>query len=384
MMFAELPPNVIGVQLILLVFVKLTVSWVGHACLWTYSLNNLYGRPIPKWFLKPYRLFCGFVIVGYPLAPVLVSQDLGYLYFVVCGLIGGIVFPLITIARLLRPTPTCVLSERTHTIDYWKQLGPAAIGNGKWSWLPRLPGSDVFRVDFTELTLKVPHLPPAWDGLTILVLSDLHFHGTPSRVFFDAVMDTLLAAPVPDLVLLAGDYLDSDTHHEWITPILGRLNATEGKFAILGNHDQHHDPARVRKELTDAGYTVLGNGWQAATIRGETCVMIGQEGPWFVPPPDLSHMPNEGFRLCLSHSPDNFYWGQRHRIGLMVCGHVHGGQIRLPLIGSIFVPSIYSRRFDQGVFDENGTIMAVNRGLSGKEPLRYNCKPQVLRLVLKC
>ena len=55
----------------------------------------------------------------------------------------------------------------------------------------------------------------------------------------------------------------------------------------------------------------------------------------------------------------------------------------MPLIGSIFIPSKYGRRFDIGVFEENGTVMAVNRGVSGKEPLRFRCHPQALRVTLK-
>ena len=180
----------------------------------------------------------------------------------------------------------------------------------------------------------------------------------------------------------SGDYLDSDRHHEWIGGLLGRLHAKEAKLAILGNHDRYHDPDGIRAELAEAGYMVLGNSWQEIAIRGVPCVAVGHEGPWFSPPPDLKGAPATPFRLCLSHTPDNFYWAQANNIGLMFCGHVHGGAIRVPVIGSIFVPSIYGRRFDQGVFEENGTVMAVNRGVSGKEPIRIRCHPQVYRVTL--
>ncbi len=359
-------------------------GWVGHACVWTASLNYLYGCPLPKRLLKAYRLACGLVIVGFP---VLVWAGLGTgvvgWYLIACGAFGLFVFPVITVGRLIRPRPAAVLTERTETVDYYKQLGPAAIGDGKYRRVARLPFNDVFQVDFTDLTLAVPGLPPAWDGLRVLLLSDVHFCGTPSRAFFEAVVDRLTAEPPPDLVLLAGDYLDTDTHHEWIAPLLGRLAAAEGRYAILGNHDLKHDPERVREELTAAGYAVLGNGWREATVRGVRCVLVGHEGPWFRPGPDLADAPPDLFRLCLSHTPDNFYWGQRNRIGLMLCGHVHGGQVRVPVVGSIFVPSVYGRRFDMGVFEGGGTVMAVGRGLSGKEPLRFRCKPQVLRLTLR-
>ena len=67
----------------------------------------------------------------------------------------------------------------------------------------------------------------------------------------------------------------------------------------------------------------------------------------------------------------------------MLSGHNHGGQIRLPLLGSIFVPSRYGRRFDAGTFEEPPTVLHVSRGLAGQHPLRINCRPEVTRLVLR-
>jgi predicted MPP superfamily phosphohydrolase len=67
----------------------------------------------------------------------------------------------------------------------------------------------------------------------------------------------------------------------------------------------------------------------------------------------------------------------------MLAGHVHGGQIRFPLLGSVFVPSRYGRRYDCGTFEEPPTVLHVSRGLGGQQPLRYNCRPEVTLLVLK-
>jgi predicted MPP superfamily phosphohydrolase len=110
--------------------------------------------------------------------------------------------------------------------------------------------------------------------------------------------------------------------------------------------------------------------------------VIGHEGPWFEPQPGARTLPQKTFKLCLSHTPDNFYWAVRQQIDLVVAGHVHGGQIRVPIIGSIFCPSIYGRRFDQGVFEKEKTTMVVSRGLSGKEPIRFRCPAQVIRITL--
>ena len=100
-------------------------------------------------------------------------------------------------------------------------------------------------------------------------------------------------------------------------------------------------------------------------------------------PPDVRGAPAEPFRLCLSHTPDNIYWGRDNGVGLMLCGHVHGGQVRVPVVGSIFAPSVYGRRFDCGVFAAGDLVAVVSRGLSGKEPLRFRCHPQVIRLTLR-
>ncbi len=386
-------------MLILFLF-AVAVAWVGHACIWTATLSHLYGRPLSKGLLKAWRLITGVAILAFPALvwfafsqPFINSSrpeedspgDWGWaaiLYASACFIFGATVLPVITLVRALRKPTACVVSEQTRTLDLWPELGESLVGDGKHRRAVRVPGNCAFKFDITDLTLALPNLPVAWDGLTILLVSDLHFHGTPSRVYFERIIDELTRGPVPDLVCLAGDFVDTDTHHEWIQPLLGRLQANEAKLAILGNHDKYHDPERIRAELSATGYTVLGNGWRELIVRGVKCVAVGHEGPWFAGTPDLRAAPTGTFRLCLSHTPDNFYWGFAQKIDLMLCGHVHGGGIRVPLIGSIFVPSVYGRRFDHGVFEKDGTAMVVNRGVSGKEPLRIRCNPQAVRVKL--
>ena len=111
--------------------------------------------------------------------------------------------------------------------------------------------------------------------------------------------------------------------------------------------------------------------------------MIGHEGPWFKPEPDLSGCPERVFRLCLSHTPDNIRWAKQNSIDLMLAGHNHGGQVRFPVIGSLLVPSRYGRRYDCGIFHEPPTLLHVSRGLGGEHPLRYNCRPEVVKIVLR-
>jgi predicted MPP superfamily phosphohydrolase len=384
----------------ILLVIALIAAWFGHAYIWTALLNYVYARPYPKPILKLWRHLTAIVILVFPAllwsiipswAPTTIGSNEGFsglwgnfaaVYSAICLIIGAGLLPAVTAYRLYCQPPAVLLSETTHTLDLWQELGPAAIGAGHGRLAARLPYNCIYRVDFTEITLALPNLPPEWDGLTILHLSDVHYHGTPSRDFHERVIGELETRwPNIDLVCLTGDFVDTGEHHTWIEPLLGRLRGNEGHYAILGNHDSLHDPDRVRTSLQATGYAVLGNGWKEATIRGVRCLFIGHEGPWFDPVPDLKQAP-EGFRICLSHTPDNVYWGNAHGVGLMLSGHVHGGQIRLPIITSIFVPSVYGRRFDMGVFDVKGTTLVVSRGLSGKEPLRFRCHPQVTRITL--
>lgn len=372
------------------------VAWIGHAAIWTAILSHLYGRPLPKHFLKLWRLLTGVIILTFPLLAFVIrvkETDTGFdfadewavwavRYAGVCIVFGGVAVPVMTVYRLLRKKPTAVLSEKSEVVDFGAKVGLSAVGDGKFSFMAKMPFNNVLKVEFTDLRLRMKWLPPQLEGLTVLVLSDLHFHGTPSRAWYDALFDHLAAQPKPDILALVGDYVDTDTHHEWIVPLLSKLKWNDAGVAILGNHDIHHHPDRVRKELAAAGLTVLGNGWKAMTVRGVPVVMIGHEGPWFSPPTALMGAPLAGFRLCLSHTPDNFYWAHEKSVDLVLAGHVHGGAIRIPIVGSIFVPSIYGRRFDQGVFELGRTVMAVGRGVSGRETVRIGCYPQVMRLTL--
>jgi predicted MPP superfamily phosphohydrolase len=371
---------------------------VGHAALWVFVLNWLYGQPLPHRFLHLLRPLHTLIVLAGPILFWLVygldltkaleppTESGGRLvlgaYVLVCWTLGFGLMPATTLRRLLRGRPGLLLSNHTKTVNVAAELGHAPVGRGKHRRLARLPGNEVFRVDFSERIFRLPALPPAWDGLTILHLSDLHLCGTPDRDFYRFVMDRCRAWE-SDLVALTGDFVDSVEHHRWIIPVLGRLRWRIGAFAVLGNHDAWYEPQRVRRRIERLGIQVLGNTWQQIQVREEPLVLIGHEGPWFRPAPDLSACPPGVFRLCLSHTPDNIRWAQRHDVALMLAGHNHGGQIRFPLIGSVFVPSRYSRRYDCGTFHEPPTLLHVSRGLGGQEPLRYNCRPEVTLIVLR-
>jgi uncharacterized protein len=372
---------------------------LGHIALLSYSLNRWYGRPFPHEFLLFVRAIHGVLVlaglaifiwafaVG-ELGPALSLQHqalwkmaLGG-YAILCCVLGLVIVPLLSLGRWLRGKPLVLESNHTRTVDISRELGYKPVGRGKYRTLVRLPGNQVFQVDFSEKTIVLPDIPTAWDGLAILHLSDFHFCGSLQKSFYQRVLD-LCVGWKPDLVALTGDYVDSEHHHRWLLPVLGRLRWQIAAYAVLGNHDTWFDVAMIRRRIRRLGIRVLGNSWEAIDVRGHQLVVIGHEGPWIEPAPDLSECPPSSFRLCLSHTPDNLPWARRHHVNLVLAGHNHGGQIRFPFIGSVLVPSKYGREYDCGTFHEPPSVLHVSRGLGGKQPIRFLCRPEVTKIVLK-
>jgi predicted MPP superfamily phosphohydrolase len=378
-------------------FFLFLLAWVGHGYLLMLSLNVAYSRPYDRKLLKCMRNFWGLLLVaGPPLFAGYVDWDLIRLgraaladgscllpavYSWLC-VPGGLAFAVVTVIRSIRRQPGVLLDERTETVDVAKELGRRPVGDGRFRRIAALPFTDLYNVDFTTVTVVVPGLPAAWDGLTILQLGDTHFYGTPGREFFEFVARRCMADGAADLFIFSGDLLDDSKYLDWIEPVFGTLRWSVAAFAVLGNHDWWQDFESIRKRLAGLGVKVLDNRWEALDVRGERLVAIGHEGPWFRPPPDLAGCP-DGFRLLVSHTPDNIGWAKRNNCRLMLSGHNHGGQIRVPVFGSLFVPSRHSRRYDMGTFHEPPTILHVNRGLGEKEPVRIRCRPQVSRLLLR-
>jgi predicted MPP superfamily phosphohydrolase len=365
----------------------------GHLALMVGCHNACYGRNLGKRVMRLVHLLFGGLTVAVPLV-VWLNGDLYALLFPILGagaawvatgyawlavLAGTVWLPLVTLWRAVRREP--VVACRSEVVDVARVLGRRPFGP-EHAFLARLPGNEIYHIEYVEKTLCLPRLPAAWDGLTLLHLTDLHLHGTPDRDWFRVVMDRC-ADWHPDLVCITGDVADSYAHQRWIVPILGRLRWRCAAFAILGNHDHRYDVAFIRRRLRRLGMHVPANDWLSLEVRGEPLIVIGHEGPWLAGAPDLAGCPEGAFRLCLSHTPDNIRWARRAKVDLMLSGHVHGGQIRFPLFGSMLVPSAYGRSFDCGTFDLPPTLLHVSRGLSGEHPVRYNCKPEVTLLTLR-
>lgn len=230
----------------------------------------------------------------------------------------------------------------------------------------------------------------ALPDLRIAVLADLHI-GSPQHGLdhLDEIVRRTNTLD-PDLVLMAGDYLYHGPLSRGLvagdlTAGLGRLHARHGVYAVLGNHDNAEPYGTVRRALEAAGIRVLDN--QAAEVPlgpGRALWIAGIGDAWTSLvdiPGTFARIPPEAPVIALTHHPDIFPDLPAGRVGLGVAGHMHDGQVRLPLYGPPYVPSKYGTRYLHGHVVENGTDFFVSAGLGMSIlPLRFLAPPEIAML----
>ncbi len=222
--------------------------------------------------------------------------------------------------------------------------------------------------------------PKGWHGppLRIAHLSDFHVNShIPLEYFQDALRR--VAEARPDLVFFTGDFVTYREHVDLLPRVLPLARGRLGTFAILGNHDYWADDQAVAQAVTAAGITLVADGGvRISTGNGATVLVAGCELPWSRAPWRPPVPANGELALLLTHTPDNVYWLSKLGFTAIFAGHYHGGQIRLPFLGSLVVPSRYGRRFDHGHFVVNGTHLFVTAGVGSAEPpVRLWCPPDV-------
>ncbi|PQO44496.1 metallophosphoesterase [Blastopirellula marina] len=252
----------------------------------------------------------------------------------------------------------------------------------------KFPGNQILRMEVNRKELLLRRLPEQLDGLTITHISDLHLKGHMAEAFYHKIVDQVNDLQ-SDLIVISGDIFDRDQCFPWSARTLSRLSAPCGVYFILGNHENRtSDPELARKTLIDDGLISLGGRHRTLMIRDYPVLLAGNELPWHPPAADMSTVDPASydqppFKLLVAHTPDQFGWACTHDFDLMLAGHVHGGQIRLPGLGPIVSPSIYGTRYACGVFYSTPTMMHVSRGISGTTPLRIYCSPEITQLVLR-
>lgn len=243
-----------------------------------------------------------------------------------------------------------------------------------------------------EETIQLAYWPANFENLKIAVLSDLHV-GSP-YIDADKLRDIVskVNAAQPDIVVLLGDFVIQDVwggkfvEPEIIGENLKGLSSRHGVFAVLGNHDWWYDPRRIRRALESAGIRVLEDDVVRIERNGQAIWLAGLIEAWT----NLTNVEGTVGKvtdaspiIALAHNPDLFTLIPQ-RVILTLAGHTHGGQVNLPIVGRLKVPSSFGQRFAAGHVVEKNHHLFVTTGIGTSIiPVRFRVPPEIVFLTLK-
>lgn len=259
-------------------------------------------------------------------------------------------------------------------------------------------------------TLKIKDWDPAFDGLKIVMLSDIH--GGSNYVTeekFQEVVRTVNEQQ-PDLVVMLGDYVSEIREDdpaargqlkmpiETIAENLRGIKASYGVFAVLGNHDGWYDDGKVASAFTAVGYKVLQNEIAAIEKDGSRLRILGLKDHlkltkgWKATSDELKQVAATGGTgqiIALEHSPDLMpvITGQlsiSDDLRLVLSAHTHGGQVWMPIFGRPVVPSTFGQKYAYGHIRENNVDLYVTSGIGMSVlPIRFLVPPEIVVLTIK-
>ncbi len=242
--------------------------------------------------------------------------------------------------------------------------------------------------------IGIRHLPAAFVGYRIVQLSDFHLEEFTEPFFLERVVEEVNRLEA-DMVLLTGDFITRGSlnflfeRHAAMrcAEILAAIRCPQ-KFAVLGNHDVAVSAPMVTAALQSQGLPVLHNRFDTLTLRGDSLHIAGTADPGTDRPDLNTAVPSitKGPVILMSHAPDYADSVISHPRGksvdLMLSGHSHGGQVRLPVLGPLVLPPL-GRKYVEGLFHFHGMQLYVNRGLGTVGiPIRLNCAPEITLITL--
>ncbi len=235
-----------------------------------------------------------------------------------------------------------------------------------------------------RITLEFPDLPPAFDGLRIGQISDMHlgmrFTAANSRW---AVAQ--MAREQPDLLVFTGDFVSYEHAIDDLPAILAGLpEAPLGRFAVPGNHDYWEGVPEIRQALSHVGIEMLFNEQRLLQRGDDELLLLGVDDCWSGTcdlDSALLGAPEDRFRLLLAHCPDVGLVAAERGVQLQLSGHTHGGHLCLPMLGSFCLPR-HGWEYYIGLERAGATQIYVSRGIGGI-PIRLGCPPEVTILTLR-
>ena len=250
-------------------------------------------------------------------------------------------------------------------------------------------------IDLVPRTIAISNLPSAFNGFRIAQVSDIHLDEFTEPFFLERVVHHVNAL-APDMVLLTGDFvthgsltfLNGQHAAEHCGEILSSLTCPL-RYAVLGNHDVAVNAPLVIGALTRNGIPVLVDAHVPIERNGSRFWLCGVNDPGTTNPQLQIAVPPkpDGPVILMAHEPDYADTVRQHPRGhlvdLMLSGHTHGGQIRLPFLGALVLPPM-GKRYAEGHFQLGNMQLYVNRGIGAVGiPFRFNCPPEITLITLQ-
>jgi predicted MPP superfamily phosphohydrolase len=251
------------------------------------------------------------------------------------------------------------------------------------------------RIKLERATVRIEGLGDSFKGYKIGVLSDFHIPHFVSVEYVQRAI-RLLSDQKPDIVLLPGDFcnskgffgLDKDVPVPELSSFLDGIEAPDGVFGVLGNHDYWLNAQGVTEALQRTPVRLLHN--ENVTIRrgSQELAIVGTPDLW-EDDIDLETafegIPSATPRILLQHNPDfaeEFPDG--YRVDLQISGHTHGGQVRIPFGPALILPSKYGNKYREGLVQGPKHRVYITRGvgMSSTLPVRFCCPPEATLLEL--
>jgi len=233
------------------------------------------------------------------------------------------------------------------------------------------------------------------DGLKIIQLSDLH-----SKEFGENQhrLVTKVQALSPDIIAFTGDIIDKDKYDEkTVLSLLKQLKEIAPTYYVTGNHEYWSGKYdQLEKIIKPTGVTILHNQREKLQLNGTTFLLAGIADPAISNEASavtvetelaktLEGVNDQDFVVLLSHRPELFSIYAEHNIDLVLSGHAHGGQVRLPFVGGLVAPDQgFLPMYTAGKYEQDDTAMIVNRGLGNSIiPQRVFNTPEIVEITIK-